>query len=85
MPSADSSRVFQLEARPAERGGGAGAGDTGGEPPEGQVAGVDRVPALTGGGGAVAHPTTHSDANAKLQWRNQHRVDPIMIACDYSA
>ena len=33
--------------------------------------------AVTGGAGAVAHPTTHSHANAKLQWRNQHQ-DPTM-------
>jgi len=32
--------------------------------------------AVTGGAGAVAHPTS-SEATAKLQWRNQHR-NPIM-------
>ena len=26
---------------------------------------------VTGGAGGVAHPTSHSQASAKLQWRNQ--------------
>jgi hypothetical protein len=52
--------------------GGDTAGDVGGTPGAGNDDGaVGGGAFVTGGTGRVAHPTTHSQANAKLQWRNQ--------------
>mgnify|MGYP006319061027 FL=1 len=52
--------------------GGDTAGDVGGTPGAGNDDGaVGGGAFVTGGTGRVAHPASHSKANAKLQWRNQ--------------
>ena len=34
---------------------------------------------VTGGAGAVAHPISQSQANAKLQWRNRNRYPTMWL------
>jgi hypothetical protein len=52
--------------------GGDTAGDVGGTLGGGNDDGaVGGGAFVAGGAGGVAHPTSHSQANTKLQWRNQ--------------